>query len=92
VVRILVAPQTVGGHIRRRRLGLKLLQQDVAERLGVNKTSVFNWEANTSTPEIRYMPAIIEFPGYDPFPAAKVLVEPPVHAKKSRKSDPLLEL
>ena len=56
-------------HIRRRRIGLKLLQ-NVAERLGVNKTSLFNWEANTSTPEIRYMPAIIEFLGYNPLPEA----------------------
>jgi hypothetical protein len=40
------------------------------KQLGVDKTSVFNWEANTS-PEIRYMPAIIDFLGYDPLPAAK---------------------
>ena len=50
VVRIPVQPQTVGDHIRKRRLGLKMLQRDVAEQLGVDKTSVFNWEANTSTP------------------------------------------
>ena len=36
----------------------------------MDKTSVFNWEANTSTPEIRYMPAIIRFLGYNPLPAA----------------------
>lgn len=61
VIRIPVAPQTVGDHIRKRRLGLKLLQKDVAEQLGVDKTSVFNWEGNRSSPEIRYMPAIIRF-------------------------------
>jgi len=65
-----VAPQTVGEHIRKRRLGLKMLQKDVAEQLGVNKTSVFNWEANASAPEIRYMPAIIGFLGYNPLPEA----------------------
>ena len=37
----------------------------------MNKTSVFNWEANTSAPEIRYMPAIIRFLGYNPLPAAE---------------------
>jgi transcriptional regulator with XRE-family HTH domain len=68
VVRIPVAPQTVGDHIRKRRLALKMFQKDVAEQLGVNKTSVFNWEANTSAPEIRYMPAIIRFLGYNPLP------------------------
>jgi site-specific DNA recombinase len=73
VVRIPTEPQTVGDHIRRRRLGQKLLQKDVAEQLGVDKTSVFNWEANASTPEIRYMPAIIGFLGYNPLPAATTL-------------------
>ncbi len=48
-----------------------MLQKDVAEQLGVDKTSVFNWEANTATPEIRYMPAIIDFLGYNPLPAAR---------------------
>ena len=74
VIRIPVAPQTVGDHIRKRRLGLKLLQKDVAEQLGVDKTSVFNWEGNRSSPEIRYMPAIIGFLGYNnPLPAAHTL-------------------
>jgi site-specific DNA recombinase len=71
VIRIPVAPQTVGDHIRKRRLGLKMVQKDVAEQLGVDKTSVFNWEANTSAPEIRYMPVIIGFLGYNPLPEAK---------------------
>ena len=32
VVRIPMQPQTVGDHIRKRRLGLKMLQKDVAEQ------------------------------------------------------------
>jgi transcriptional regulator with XRE-family HTH domain len=75
VIRIPLAPQTVGDHIRKRRLGLKLLQREVAEQLGVDKTSVFNWEGNRSSPEIRYMPAIIRFLGYNPLPAANTLAE-----------------
>lgn len=35
--------------------------------------SVFTWEANTVSPEIRYMPAIIRFLGYNPLPAADTL-------------------
>ena len=70
VVRIPTEPKTVGDHIRRRRLGLKMLQRDMAKQLGVDKTSVFNWEANASSPEIRYMPAIIRFLGYNPLPEA----------------------
>jgi len=82
-VRIPTVPQSVGDHIRRRRLGLKMLQKDVAEQLGVDKTSVFNWEANTSNPEVRYMPAIIRFLGYNPLPAANTLAEQLVRQRTS---------
>jgi len=37
----------------------------------VDTTSVFNWEANTVSPDIRCMPAIIRFLGYNPLPAAR---------------------
>jgi transcriptional regulator with XRE-family HTH domain len=47
---------------------LKLLQRDVAEQLGVDKTSVHNWEANNTKPDVQYMPAIIRFLGYNPLP------------------------
>lgn len=47
-----------------------MLQRDVAERIGVDKTSIFNWEANASTPGIEYMPTIIGFLRYNPLPAA----------------------
>jgi transcriptional regulator with XRE-family HTH domain len=71
VVRILTEVNTVGDHIRRKRLDLKMLQREVAERIGVGQTSVFKWEANTVSPEIRCMPAIIRFLGYNPLPTAK---------------------
>jgi transcriptional regulator with XRE-family HTH domain len=83
VIRIPVAPQTVGDHMRKRRLGLKLLQKDVAEQIGVDKTSVFNWEGNRSSPEIRYMPAIMNFLGYDPLPQANTLAEQLVRQRTS---------
>lgn len=31
-------------------------------------TTITNWECNATTPAIRYMPAIIQFLGYDPLP------------------------
>ncbi len=68
VVRIPTEPRTLGDHIRKQRLELKLMQKDVAERLGVGRSTVFNWEANTKAPDLRYMPAIIAFLGYDPLP------------------------
>ena len=70
VIRIPAQPQTIGDHLRKRRLGLKLLQREVAEQLGVDPTSIFNWEGNRSNPEIRYMPPIIRFLGYNPLPEA----------------------
>jgi transcriptional regulator with XRE-family HTH domain len=45
-----------------------MLQKDVAEKVGVDTTTVFNWEANASQPDFRYMPAIIRFLGYNPLP------------------------
>jgi transcriptional regulator with XRE-family HTH domain len=61
----------VGDHLRRRRLVLKLLQRQVAEQLGVTKASIHNWEGNHGKPELKYMPAIIRFLGYNPLPPGK---------------------
>jgi transcriptional regulator with XRE-family HTH domain len=70
-VRIPIVPQTVGDHIRKRRLGLKMFQKDVAAEIGVDVTSIRNWETNAATPEVRYMPAIIGFLGFNPLPEAR---------------------
>lgn len=59
---------TVGDHLLRRRLVLKQLQREVAEQIGVDKTTIANWEANRSRPGISYMPAIIRFLSYNPLP------------------------
>jgi transcriptional regulator with XRE-family HTH domain len=61
-------PKTLGDHIRRRRLMLSLTQEETAERLGVNAWTVLNWETGQSKPEIRFIPALIGFLGYDPEP------------------------
>jgi transcriptional regulator with XRE-family HTH domain len=70
-IRVPTELNTVGDHIRRRRLALELLQKDVADQIGVDKCSVFNWETNTVSPDLRCMPAIIRFLGYNPLPEAK---------------------
>ena len=72
-VRIPTELRTIGDHLRRRRLSLKLTQGDVGERLGVDQASVYNWENGRSKPNIEYMPAIIEFLGYNPLPEAQTL-------------------
>ena len=68
-------PQTLGEHVRKRRLELRLTQKQAAERLGVNPWTVLNWEKDHTEPPIESMPAIIRFLGYDPFPEPKGLVE-----------------
>jgi site-specific DNA recombinase len=62
---------TLGDHLLRRRLVLKLLQRQVAEQIGVDKTSIANWEGNRSKPGLSYMPAIIRFLGYNPLPPSE---------------------
>lgn len=57
---------TIGDHIKKRRLELGLYQRQVAELIGVDECTVTNWERKRTTPALRYMPKIIEFLGYDP--------------------------
>jgi hypothetical protein len=71
VIRTPTELNTVGDHIRRKRLGLKMLQREVAEQIDECEPSVFTREANTSHPGIECMPAIIRFPGYNPLPLTK---------------------
>jgi transcriptional regulator with XRE-family HTH domain len=66
---------SLGGHIRTRRLDLKLLQREVGDQIGVSGATITNWERNASTPVVRCMPAVIRFLGYDPLPPAESLPE-----------------
>jgi transcriptional regulator with XRE-family HTH domain len=76
VTRIPIQPKTIGdtcgGGVSR---PSKLLQRDVAQVIGVDQTSIHNWEANTSNPDMAYMPALIGFLGYNPLPEAKTLAD-----------------
>ncbi|OGQ13087.1 MAG: hypothetical protein A2026_07180 [Deltaproteobacteria bacterium RBG_19FT_COMBO_46_12] len=58
--------ETIGDHIRKRRMDLKLTQKEVAEKLGVDKTAIQFWENNRVKPSLGNIPKIIEFLGYDP--------------------------
>ena len=59
--------KTIGDHIRKRRLDLKLTQKQVAERLGVDEATIWNWETGKTEPLVRQVPPVITFLGYDPF-------------------------
>ena len=58
---------TYGDHIRARRLDAGLAQRQAAEAIGVDETSVFNWESNRVEPAVRLIPGIIWFLGYCPY-------------------------
>lgn len=57
---------TLGDHLKRRRLELGLLQRQVAPKLGINRFTLANWEKNRREPGIRHYPAIMDFLGYCP--------------------------
>lgn len=66
-------PRTLGEHLRKRRLELRLTQKQVAERIGVNPWTILNWEKGNTEPPIASMPALLKFLGYAPFPEPKTL-------------------
>lgn len=57
-------PVSIGDHIRKKRLQLKLCQIDVAGICGVSEDRIRNWEKNRSTPQIQFFPRVINFLGY----------------------------
>ena len=54
---------TIGDHIRKRRLDLRLTQKRVAAILGVNECTVWNWENNRTKPLPSLKARIGEFLG-----------------------------
>ncbi|MCE5323079.1 helix-turn-helix domain-containing protein [bacterium] len=60
-------PKTLGEHIRKRRLDLRLTLKDVERLLDVSYRSVSDWEKGKFFPTIKVMPNVIEFLGYNPF-------------------------
>lgn len=67
--------QTIGDHLRAKRLDLGLLQKEVAEQLGASQASVLNWEKNRLSPDFTFLPAVIRFLGFDPRPEGETLGE-----------------
>lgn len=70
--------------MKKRRLDLGLLQEDVARRVGVNKWTVLNWETGKTCPEVRFYPGIISFLGYDPLPKGETFQERLKAARQAR--------
>ena len=62
-----IDPETLGDHIRKKRMDLGLLQRDLAEIIGVNECTIHNWECSHSRPHGLMIPKIIRFLEYNPF-------------------------
>jgi ribosome-binding protein aMBF1 (putative translation factor) len=67
--------RSIGDHVRKRRLDRGLLQREVALRIGVDKTTVHNWEVGIATPNLRVIPGVIRFLGFSPLRVGKDLGE-----------------
>jgi transcriptional regulator with XRE-family HTH domain len=74
---------TLGDHIRTRRLDLKLRQKQVADQIGVDEATITNWERNAAVPAVRHMSAIIRSLGCDPLPPTDSFSERPAIARKA---------
>ena len=65
-------PTTIGGHLRRRRLQLKIHQSQAERLLGVSTVFMSKWERDVIFPTAPYHGRIKDFLGHDPFkPATK---------------------
>jgi transcriptional regulator with XRE-family HTH domain len=60
-------PQTIGEHIKKRRMDLGLLQEDAARMMHVSESCLSNWEVGRNIPYVSCLPAVIAFLGYYPF-------------------------
>ncbi|MCG3165620.1 MAG: hypothetical protein POELPBGB_01388 [Bacteroidia bacterium] len=58
--------ETIGDHIRAKRMDLGLLQKDVANIFNVCEATLTGWELNRFTPTHKYFKSIVTFLGYVP--------------------------
>lgn len=68
-------PQTIGQHIKKRRIELGLTQPQAAVHLGVSAETVLAWELGKTSPLPHTLGLIIPFLGYDPFPEPATIPE-----------------
>jgi DNA-binding XRE family transcriptional regulator len=77
---------SLGGHLRHRRLQLGLYQKEVAERLGVASSTIWKWE-NGWTVDLRFIPRVIKFLGYNPIPCPDDVMESWLGTNRSQRAD-----
>jgi transcriptional regulator with XRE-family HTH domain len=77
-------PTTIGEHIKRERLKQGLRQKDIARVFGVDAFTILNWETGFTRPQIKDVPALIAFLGYDPEPPPLVTIADHLWATRRR--------
>lgn len=75
--------ETIGDHVRERRLELGLSQARAALAIGVSRDALARWEVRPVQPNVWLMPAIIDFLGYDPQPPAQTFRELILRTRRS---------
>ena len=76
--------ETLGDHIRAARLDRDLFQKDVARLIGVTTDTVTNWEKGRSNPDLKQIPRVLEFLGYDPRPKDDSIASQLTRARQAR--------
>lgn len=65
--------ESIGDHLRKKRLDLKLRQKDLIETLGVCQANILLWETNKTEPRANHIPKINNFLNYCLTPQEPVL-------------------
>jgi len=62
------APQTLGEHLRKKRVDMQLSMTQLAETLGpgITNTAIEKWEKNQNRPTDGHRKRIVEFLGFNP--------------------------
>jgi transcriptional regulator with XRE-family HTH domain len=68
-------PETLGDHLKKKRLDLGLNQKQAGQEIGVDETTIYNWEHSRTVPALRLMPSLGRFLGYAPYTPAQSLPE-----------------
>lgn len=84
-------PQSLGEHLKKRRRELGLLQREAATQMGVTADTLINWERDRSKPVAAQFNRLIDFLGFDPWPAPKTLAGR-VEAKQRRLGASLAQI
>jgi DNA-binding XRE family transcriptional regulator len=60
-------PKTLGEHLKKKRFGKGVRQEEAAQILGVSARTLSLWECDRLFPTALYHPKIVAYMGYDPF-------------------------